>query len=329
VTNWLRDNIQYSRVTDPPPTGQDPLDWFLFDYKIGFCNFYASSEVMMLRVLGVPSRLAVGYASGTQETSSGVYEVRALDSHAWPDVYFPGFGWVPFEPTASQPDILRPESTGALAADRTQPDGGPSAIDPTDPLARLNRFEEGQPLGGGDGSAALGNASAWLTILLVAAAILLLVLLAVNLDPAWKQSAQLLSLRGLRRLGIRISQRQTQVLQQAEVETSRVYLAWSSWLPRLGVKVERADTPFERINRLASQLPEAESASRQIIDAYVAERFGGRPAPREDILRTWSELHRFFWGTYLSRLGGLMLAIVQDPQRRERANREHASLPAK
>ncbi len=322
VTNWLRDNIQYSRVTDAPPANQDPLDWFVFDYKVGFCNFYASSEVMMLRVLGVPARLAVGYASGTQDTSSAVYEVRSLDSHAWPEVFFPGFGWVPFEPTVSQPDIERPTNSGPLAADQSQADASSAGIAPDDPLARLNRFEEGQPLGGAAGSVSTEGGFGWLTLpLLAVALVILLGLLAINLDPAWKQTVQLVSMRGFRRLGIRNSPANAMAIQQSGVELSRAYLAWSSWLPRLGVPIERADTPFERLDRLAARHPEVESGSRLIVDAYVTERFGGRPAPAEDVERTWSDLHRLFWSAYLSRVGGRLLAIVQDPQRREQAQR--------
>ncbi len=330
VTDWLRANIQYSRVTEAPPPNQDPLDWFVFDYKIGFCNFYASSEVMMLRVLGVPARLAVGYASGTPETSSGVYEVRAVDSHAWPEVFFPGFGWIPFEPTASQPEIQRPENSGSLTADQSQSAGGVSGLNPEDPLARLNRFEEGQPLGGAAGGPpASGGITPWATLPLVGGGlVLVLSLLAVNLDPAWKQSIKLASVKGMRRFGVRISRKQALALEQSQVDTSRVYLAWSSWLPRLGVAVERADTPFERFDRLASHLPVAETSSRRIVEAYVAERFGGRPVESDEVERTWSELHRLFWSTYLSQLGRRLLALVQDPQRVARARREQAGSPS-
>ncbi len=149
VTNWLRDNIEYSRVTQAPAINREPLDWFLFDYRIGFCNFYASSEVMMLRVLGIPSRLAVGYATGTFNEAEGVYEVRGVDAHAWPEAYFPGYGWVPFEPTASQPEIRRPESN-LLAGAIPTPLGSDAAGGTSgDLISRLDRLEEGQPIGAG------------------------------------------------------------------------------------------------------------------------------------------------------------------------------------
>ena len=78
----------------------------MFDIKKGFCVYYASSEVTMLRSLGIPARMAVGFAQGDREGDT--YTVRRLHAHAWPEVYFPGIGWVEFEPTASQPALSRP-----------------------------------------------------------------------------------------------------------------------------------------------------------------------------------------------------------------------------
>ncbi|MCK4317030.1 MAG: transglutaminase domain-containing protein, partial [Anaerolineae bacterium] len=62
VTTYLRTHIQYSETVPPPPPDQEPLDWFLFDLRQGFCSYYASTEVILLRSLGIPARLAVGFA---------------------------------------------------------------------------------------------------------------------------------------------------------------------------------------------------------------------------------------------------------------------------
>jgi transglutaminase-like putative cysteine protease len=110
VTNYLRANIEYSTSLPEPPSGRDPLLWLLFTYKKGFCNYYASAEVMLLRSVGVPARLAVGFAQGEQRDST--YVVRKRDAHAWPEVYFPGVGWVEFEPTVSQDALARPNTPG-------------------------------------------------------------------------------------------------------------------------------------------------------------------------------------------------------------------------
>ena len=105
ITTYLRMNLRYSTSVPPAPEGRDPIDWVLFNYKQGFCTYYASAEVLMLRSVGVPARLAVGFAQGDYKV--GVYTVRRRDAHAWPEVYFPGWGWVEFEPTTSQLALVR------------------------------------------------------------------------------------------------------------------------------------------------------------------------------------------------------------------------------
>jgi hypothetical protein len=105
ITAWLRREITYESTIPDPPAGREAMDWFLFDHKAGYCNFYATAEVILLRSLGVPARMAVGYAQGELDPETGRYLVLRKDSHAWPEVYFPGIGWIEFEPTVSQPEL--------------------------------------------------------------------------------------------------------------------------------------------------------------------------------------------------------------------------------
>jgi transglutaminase-like putative cysteine protease len=106
ITDYLRATITYTVKVDSPPEGTDPLVWFLFDYRAGFCNYYASTEVILLRSVGVPARLAVGFAEGEYDPPDK-FTIRERDAHAWPEVYFPDIGWVEFEPTSSQPALVR------------------------------------------------------------------------------------------------------------------------------------------------------------------------------------------------------------------------------
>jgi transglutaminase-like putative cysteine protease len=108
IEAYLRTNYTYTlrpRLT----FGQDPIDFFLFNSKEGFCAFFASAMGDMLRSLGIPTRLASGYGPGTQNPHTGLYEVRAADGHSWVESYFPGYGWITFEPTpqAGYDPILR------------------------------------------------------------------------------------------------------------------------------------------------------------------------------------------------------------------------------
>jgi len=109
ITNYLRAEIRYTPgITFPPGEDVDPIEYFLFDTKQGFCNYYATAEVLMLRAIGIPARLAVGYAQGEPNIQKSIYTVRERDLHAWPEVYFPGYGWVEFEPTGNQNPLERP-----------------------------------------------------------------------------------------------------------------------------------------------------------------------------------------------------------------------------
>ncbi len=151
ITQYLRDNIEYVKTVPPTPEGQDTLAWFLFTYKAGYCNYYATAEVVLLRAVGVPARMAVGYAEGEQQSPFKVTVIQQ-DAHAWPEVYFPGLGWVEFEPTASQPPLERPSGLFAPGVEpgesrsqveRPTEQAGPSGVTgqgvqaPLDPFLRL------------------------------------------------------------------------------------------------------------------------------------------------------------------------------------------------
>ncbi|MGA2111887.1 MAG: transglutaminase-like domain-containing protein [Anaerolineales bacterium] len=118
ITAFLRNHIAYDTNIPSPPRGQDPVDWVLFDSRRGYCVYYASAEVILLRSLGVPARLAVGFAQGRPAGPQNPdFIVRESDAHAWPEVFFPRIGWIEFEPTASQPPLIRP---ARLASGPTQ-----------------------------------------------------------------------------------------------------------------------------------------------------------------------------------------------------------------
>jgi transglutaminase-like putative cysteine protease len=88
--------------SEHPPVRRYPLESFLFRDRVGYCQQFSGTMVLMLRMLGIPSRVVTGFAPGTpQPDSPGVYRVRDYDAHSWVEVYFPSIGWVTFDPTPS------------------------------------------------------------------------------------------------------------------------------------------------------------------------------------------------------------------------------------
>jgi len=92
----------YSLDVASPPSGSDPVDFFLFDLQTGYCDYYASAMVVMARSLGLPARLAAGFLAQPAD-EKGVQTLYQINAHSWPEVYFAGYGWIEFEPTASFP----------------------------------------------------------------------------------------------------------------------------------------------------------------------------------------------------------------------------------
>jgi transglutaminase-like putative cysteine protease len=91
--------IPYSEKVKAPSGDVDMVEYFLFEQKSGFCLYYASAMAVMLRSVEVPSRLVVGYLPGDPGDNAGEYILRDRHYHAWPQVYFSGYGWVDLEPT--------------------------------------------------------------------------------------------------------------------------------------------------------------------------------------------------------------------------------------
>ena len=105
IQEYLRSSYPYSLEVPAPPSDRDVVDYFLFDSPGGFCSYYASAMAVMLRSQGVPARVVTGFASGEWDGRANRYRVPVSAAHAWVEVYFPGYGWIEFEPTPSRPAI--------------------------------------------------------------------------------------------------------------------------------------------------------------------------------------------------------------------------------
>ncbi len=89
----------YSLDVGAPPPDQDLVDTFLFDFQSGYCDYYASSMVVMARALGIPARIATGFTA-QEPDAVGIQTIRRKNGHSWPELYFGDYGWIAFEPTA-------------------------------------------------------------------------------------------------------------------------------------------------------------------------------------------------------------------------------------
>ncbi|MDD5544588.1 MAG: DUF3488 and transglutaminase-like domain-containing protein [Acidobacteriia bacterium] len=100
VEQYLRENYAYT-LNLPPVDSPDPIATFLFQTRRGHCEYFAASMVLMLRTLDIPSRLINGFQTGDYNAVGKDYIIREADAHSWVEAYFPGIGWVEFDPTPS------------------------------------------------------------------------------------------------------------------------------------------------------------------------------------------------------------------------------------
>ncbi|WP_231184800.1 transglutaminaseTgpA domain-containing protein [Haladaptatus sp. DYF46] len=128
IEEWLETNKEYSLDVERP--NGNVADSFVFDMDEGYCVYYATSMVVMLRTQGIPARFVTGYTSG-QRTSEDTWVVRGLNSHAWVEVYFPDTGWVRFDPTptdervdAEQSIVETARTTGKTGIDAAGSENG-------------------------------------------------------------------------------------------------------------------------------------------------------------------------------------------------------------
>jgi len=110
---YLKTRFGYT-LTQPDPSPTDPLAYFLFRRRAGHCEYFATAMTVMVRSLGIPARYINGFLLGEYNDVADSYIVRGSDAHSWVEVYFPEYGWIPFDPTP--PAGSKPQfSLGRLA----------------------------------------------------------------------------------------------------------------------------------------------------------------------------------------------------------------------
>ena len=281
-----------------PPEGRDWVEHFLFVERRGFCQNYASIMITMLRSLGIPARLVVGFAPGLWDDSRGVAEIQSRHYHAWPEVYFPRYGWVEFEPTPVdvQPSLeaLGFQPVGTSSEVQVNPDdcfeqfatpeGCIAALETSGDLQDLiEPLDSGPDAGLGDeglGGVGLGFSALWWTILALGVAIFLVLPVGV----------------------VSYVQGMKQRLGYATVTYTSMWM-----LGRLsGVARRPYDTAWEYSQRLTRTLPDHTRGISRITQGFVAARYGPSTEMASEesagIKAAWSRLRTAMIGRILLRL---------------------------
>ena len=253
IEHYLK-TIPYNLSIEPPPFDADGVDHFLFDQKQGYSEYFASAMAVLLRSVGVPARVAAGYTLG-DELEPGVFAVTDSHSHAWVEVYFPGYSWIAFEPTPGEelPSVYEPGRADAVGSDFMAPEGATGQFTClADFLEGCDELEAGPPgdLDVGPGSGIVNSLlGIWPWVVGIAVG-----LIAIVLAVLWFWKRYLAA---------------SPVPQEA---FSRL-----SMLGRLAAVGPRPhQTPYQFGARLAAALPGCQPQLHIVTDTYVRFRYGGR-----------------------------------------------------
>ena len=273
IESWFQDKqkngFTYTLAGSGAPANVRPLDWFLFNSKKGFCQDFSTAMNVMLRMLGIPSRQMSGFGQGILEDKTHQYVVNAVDAHSWVEVYFPGYGWIPFEatPDGINAPVTRPETRALLNVAPT-----PS----TETTARPRPVPK-EPVQDPSGSTSnAGFPDIWRPVLLVGGGVLLLVILSILLAVRW-----LLAVKDVPRIWRRL-----------------LFLG-----DRLKVPRHRGDTPHEFGGRLATYVPPLDEEVRRLADLYTRASFrreGLSSDELADARRAWQRIRASYPGLVVS-----------------------------
>jgi molybdopterin-binding protein len=251
VQNYLRENIAYNDQIAAPPPNVEPIHYTLFESKEAYCTYYASAMALMLRSQGIPTRIVNGYGQGSFDEDTNSYRVRASNAHTWVEVYFPDYGWIQFEPTASMPVVVRRESLNVAESPPAALEGPLLDTEAEEPLFDGEDIERGSDVLGENSPLNESAVPWWQRLFGWQTAVALLILLTA-----------FILLKVANTLNNRI-----------ESDVIRSYTRLETWSRWLGLHYQSANTPYERADTLAAEMPEGKDQVRSLTRQYVLRQF--------------------------------------------------------
>lgn len=257
IATYLQ-KLPFDLTVPIPPPGQDMVDYFLFDVQKGYFDYNSTAMAVMLRSIGIPARVAVGYLLDPKEQKAGTFNVTRQDTFSWVEVYFPKYGWVTFNPTPAatltgaggkplagagsnlDPGIIPPNFLGGAFPDPPEANGRNAASDQT-----LNQKPN------------IHGSPPWSLIWALIAAGFAMLITFIALRIFWN--------RGLRGLD-RHAQLWTKVQRAARLA---------------GIRSRPYETPRE-FSRRVGFVVDREAEARQLATAYEEVRYGRPGSPRSD-----------------------------------------------
>ncbi len=302
ITSYLRSNIQYSDSLPPKPAGRDVLEWIIFDHKEGFCNYYASLEVLMLRSIGIPARLAVGYAEGTEQKGGDSYQVLKNDSHAWPEVFFPDYGWIEFEPTAAQPPLNYPSGDFSLDENPNPNINSSDLSSDSIGLGRLDQEEEEFFML----DEAPSNQINPVQVFILFVIFMVIVGLGIFLYKRIQKSPSLpfiMIRKSITNLGLHVPDWLDYLAVMTQITPVEQYYLKILWLEKLlKVQLKEGWSPAERIAALSSVYPSISLQSEVLLEEYQKKLYSQSDEDSTRAYEAYQILSRFLVNAWFRKL---------------------------
>ncbi|HEX6480130.1 MAG TPA: transglutaminaseTgpA domain-containing protein [Ktedonobacteraceae bacterium] len=289
LESHLNDATQFTySVSNPPvPNNVDAVDWLLHTRR-GYCTYYATAMTVMARMLGLPARVVNGFSAGHYDAKRKAWVVDGNDAHSWVQVYFPGFGWINFDPTPgfSSNGTANPVPTSSPVPTRHRPTPTPTVAGGSTP----HRQHTPIPASSGPGAdssvtGAVARQDLFLgfsMVMLVASLILLFMAIA---RYRFRNST----------LGV--------------TAISAMYWRICRLASLSGVPPQQWQTPYEYTHTLGRHYPQARAPLRRLTELFVRERWAApheapRAAETRDVEQLWPHLRNSLLRSLLTRLPG-------------------------